>query len=208
MITKEQVIAKMKELGLTLTEEQIAELVAANKLPEAPVDRKAELKEKYNVDQLVDIIVETRGEAAERRRSNVELVKQVDALKVQIQELTDLKVKTPELEAQLKKANEILEAMKVAEKKRREAVLSNVSEDKRTKVSYLSDVDKVSAEQFDATVEALVDPSSPGAKKVPGPGGPPAGDNPFSKKHYNLTAQIELRRKDPEAAKKLELEAR
>ena len=208
MITKEQVVAKAKELSLTLTEEQTDEYVKQGKLPEVPVDRKAELKEKYNVDQLVDIIVETRGEAAERRRTNAELVKQVESLKTEIGSMNDLKVKTPELEAQLKKSNELLAAMRDAEKKRREAVLASVPEDKRAKVTYLLDVDKVSSDQFDGTVEMLIEPSSPGARKVPGPGDPPTKDNPFSKKHFNLTAQVELRKKDPEAARQLELEAR
>jgi len=64
-MTKEQVLEKAKELGLTLTDEQVEQYVKDGKLPEKEDDlEKADLKE------LLTMIKDLRKENAERRVTN------------------------------------------------------------------------------------------------------------------------------------------
>jgi len=72
-MTKEQVLEKAKELGLTLTEEQIEKHVKDGTLPEKEQDLdKAELAD------LVKMIKEQRAENAERRIENKKLKEKLE----------------------------------------------------------------------------------------------------------------------------------
>lgn len=206
-VTKEQVLVRATELGVTLTDEQIQKHVADGTLPEKESPNMREEFRGQSSEQLITLVLETRSEAAERRRQNKVLKEQVESLTREVQALGPLKDKTPELEAQLKKANESITAMKDAEKARRNAVLATVPEAVRKTIEYMGDVDKISSNEFDATVELLVDPAKPGARRVPNPSDPPTLVNPFSKKHFNLTEQIRLKRENPAQAEKLQREA-
>jgi len=68
-VTKEKVLEKAKELGLTLTDEEVEKLVKDGKLPEKSDDE----LEKAEVKDLVKIIKEMRQENAERRIANKKL---------------------------------------------------------------------------------------------------------------------------------------
>lgn len=68
-VTKEKVLDKAKELGLTLTDDEVEKLVKDGKLPEKSDDD----LEKAEVKDLVKIIKEMRAENAERRIANKKL---------------------------------------------------------------------------------------------------------------------------------------
>jgi len=68
-ITKEKVLEKAKELGLTLTDDEAEKYVKDGKLPEKSEDE----LEKAEVKDLVKIIKEMRQENAERRVANKKL---------------------------------------------------------------------------------------------------------------------------------------
>jgi len=68
-VTKEKVLDKAKELGLTLTDDEVEKLVKDGKLPEKSDDE----LEKAEVKDLVKIIKEMRAENAERRIANKKL---------------------------------------------------------------------------------------------------------------------------------------
>jgi hypothetical protein len=168
-VTKQQVLDRAKELGLNLTDTQIEQLVKDGKLPEkqTPEERKEELKSKYNVEQLIDMLLDARTDAKQRRHEAKELKDQLEGLKVEMQGISDFKTKYPELE---KKLNTLSES----EKKRREQILAKLDKAKAERLTYLQDVDRISADQFDSTVELLGSTKSNGAE-APAPGG---GDPP------------------------------
>ena len=176
-ITKEEVVAKATSLGLTLTEEQINQHVTDQKLPEKEKQKDGttveELVAKYSPQQLAVMLQETRSEAAERRRENKTLKEQAEAVAKQIEELQKVKGQLPEFEAKMKDLGEQLKGVKESEKKRREAAIAKLDEKKKATFSYLGDVDKISADQFDATIDSLVDKMSDGTGSQSPAGSPP-----------------------------------
>ena len=74
-VTKEKVLEKAKELGLTLTDDEVEKLVKDGKLPEKSDDE----LEKAEVKDLVKIIKEMRAENAERRIANKKLEDKIKA---------------------------------------------------------------------------------------------------------------------------------
>ena len=175
-ITKEEIAMKAKELGLTLTEEQIDGYIKLGKLPEKEETisgtRVEELVKQYSARQLAEMLLETRGEAGDRRRENKDLKAQAEALTKEIQGLTEIKNKYPDLETKFKTIESQLQAARESEKKRREAAIQKLDEKKRATFSYLLEVEKIAAEQFDATIEALAETKSPGSGS-PSPAGTP-----------------------------------
>ena len=176
-ITKEEVAAKAKELSLTLTEEQINQHVTDQRLPEKPEAKTGttieELVGKYSQRQLAEMLLETRSEAAERRRENKTLREQSESVTKEVQELSKLKSQTPELEQKLKGMETQLQAVRDSEKKRREAAIAKLDEKKRAVFGYLTDVERIGAEQFDATIESLAETKSSGTTiPSPAPGAP------------------------------------
>ena len=176
-ITKDEVVAKAAELSLKLTDEQIDQHVKDQKLPEKPENKSGtsieDLIVKYSQRQLAEMLLETRSEAAERRRENKTLKEQAEGITREVQELSKFKTQTPELEAKLRGLETQLQGVKDSEKKRRELALAKLDEKKKPVFSYLSDVEKISADQFDATMETLVEPGTNGTtSQTPAPGAP------------------------------------
>lgn len=98
-ITKEKVLEKAKELGLTLTDEEADKYVKDGKLPEKSDDE----LEKAEVKDLVKIIKEMRAENAERRIANKKLE---DKLKERDKETEKQKQKALEEQGEYKKLYE------------------------------------------------------------------------------------------------------
>lgn len=174
-VTKEEVLAKAKELGATLTEEEVNQFVKDGKLPEkhsSYAQKKEELKG-LSVDQLIEKILETSGEARDRRLEAKEYKQKVDELTRQINSLKEVSEKYPELEKQFNSTQEVLKGIKDSEKKRREATVAKLDKSKAEKISYLLNVDTISSDQFDSTVELLTNTKSKGADAPPPAGGEP-----------------------------------
>ncbi len=211
MATKEEVLAKAKELQLELTDAQVDEFVKLGKMPEKETQtgtRVEELVEKYSKEQLANMLIETRTEAKDRRHENRDLKTQNEGLMTELGKNKELITKYPELEGQLKSSADLIKKYKDDEKSRRVAAMSKLDKDQVETLSYLSDVDAVPAAKFDATISLLIKPKSDGMnvehnREVDGY----AGKNPFAKESLNIMAQIELKRTKPELAAKLEAAA-
>jgi len=167
-VTKQQVLDRAKELGLNLNDAQVEQLVKDGKLPEkqSPEDRKEDLKSRYTIDQLIDMLLDARSEAKDRRHEAKSLKEQAEAMTKEIQGITELKTKYPALEERLKNFSD-------SEKKRREFVVAKLDKAKAERLTYLLDVDKISADQFDSTVELLGSTKSNGVDTPPPGGGDP-----------------------------------
>lgn len=98
-ITKEKVLEKAKELGLTLTDDEVEKLVKDGKLPE----KKDDDLEKAEVKDLVKMLKEMRAENAERRIANKKLE---DKLKERDKETEKQKQKALEEQGEFKKLYE------------------------------------------------------------------------------------------------------
>ena len=209
-VTKEDVLARAKELSLTLNETEVDKFVTDGKLPEETSDQryqrmKKELEAKSQ-SELIQMVLDARSEAKDRRLETKEIKGQFDEMGRKLQEMTEKASKYPELQEQYNGLQSSVQVIKDSEKKRREAALSKLEESKRTKLAYLLEVDKVGGDQFDETLEMLTTKKSDG-HAAPSPGGGPTEVNPFSKKTFNLTEQARLKKTDPEKAKKLQEDA-
>lgn len=209
MVTREEIVAKAKEMGLTLTEAEIVQLEKDGKLPEVSNEQryaqmKAELSGK-NASELIDMVLDARSEAKEHRLTAKGHKAKADELAVKVAELSALKEKTPELEAKLADLNATLKARDEAEKARRTAILAKLPKEKSEPLQYMLNVEAIKGDQFDVTVDLLLDPKKNGMS-VPPPGDPPGEGNPFLKgsKHYSITDQGLLIKSDPEKAKKFQ----
>ena len=206
-ITKEEVVAKATELSLTLTDEQIAKHVTEQKLPEKQENKVGttieELLSKHSPRQLAEMLQDTRSEAAERRRENKTLKEQAEAVTAKIADLEKVKGQVPEFEAKMTELKAQLQGVKDAEKKRRELAFAKLDEKKRATFDYLVNVDTISADKFDATIESLAEVKSNGTESHTPAGDPPGGKNPFDKKTLNLAEQIRLKRENPTLYEKL-----
>lgn len=168
MVTKDAVIAKAKELGLTLTEVEIDQFVKDGKLPEAsttPEARKAEMLKKYTAEQLVEMLLDTRAEAKERRIEVRQLKEDAERLTQEIRQVSGLKETYPKVEKALKDLQE-------AEKARRKQAILKLDAEKQKALDYLMDVDHIPGDKFDSTLELFVGERSQGAA-APAPGGSP-----------------------------------
>lgn len=172
-VTREQVLEKAKEFGLTLSDAEVDQLVKDEKLPEKPATRdpKKELVEKHNIEQLAEIVIETRSEAKERRHENAELKKNVETLQTQLRELQGVKDDKAKTDAKLQEMSDTLKSIKDAEKKRRETIINKVDEKKRPALGYLTNVDAVTADQFDQTMDVITGGKTNGHHGAPPPGG-------------------------------------
>lgn len=171
MITKEQVLAKAKELGLTLTDAEVEKYVTDQKLPEAPKDAKKELISKYKIEEMAEIVLDTRAEAKERRHESTELKKTITTLETQLAELKSVKGDKEKTDLQLAEITKTLGQIKEAEKRRRQAMILKIDEKKRPALQYLENVDAVTSDQFDMTLDALGVRGN-GVHGAPTPGGP------------------------------------
>jgi hypothetical protein len=174
-ITKEQVVAKATELGLTLTDSQIEQLVKDDKLPvkEEPVSGIDELVANHSPQELAQMVKKLRAEAAEKRVANQGLTKENADLAKKIDELSPAAKKYPELEKQINEAQATVTAFREGEKKRRALALDKLDEQKRTKLSYLLDADKIDAVTFENTLELVTTSKSDGVNTLTPSGGLP-----------------------------------
>jgi hypothetical protein len=163
MVVKEDVIAKAKELSITLTDAEVEDFVKQNKLPEKPADKRQELREQ-GMEKLVDRVLSQQSEIMEKKHDLRTLKEDAEKLTKEIQANSEMKNKYPELEKRI-------QAMQDSEKKRRELVIGKLDDKKKAAVSYLLEVDKVSADQFDQTIEIISETKSPGSDTPP-PGSP------------------------------------
>jgi hypothetical protein len=178
MLTKEEVLAKAKELGLTLTDAEVDQFVKDGKLPEKVENKTGtrieELIAKYSQRQLAEMYLETSGEAKDRRIKARDLETQMGEIKKELETKGELLSKYPELEKQLKGLETQLQAQKDAEKKRREAKYNSLDEKKKNAFKVLLDVDRVGADDFDAQMEIISGHKSDGHSSessggLPGP---------------------------------------
>lgn len=192
-MTKDEVIAKAKESGLTLSDAEIDEAVKSGKMPEKKEDHIGTsvdaLVTKYTPRQLAEMLIDTRSEAKDRRLENKELKANVETLTVEITKVKELALKSPELEKQLTSLNELLAKQKEGEKKRREAVMSKLEKEKQDALDYLLNVDNVTPDKFDATV-SLFEKKSNGMSPPPSPGTPPK--EYFTKEEVAAMSQSEV----------------
>lgn len=206
-VTKDQVLAKAKELSLSLTEAEVDEHVSKGTLPTNPSEKRyRELKgefEQMEKDKLIDKLMELSSEAKDHRLKAREYREQLEQVQKELTALKEQLGKHPDLENKFKALETQLQAVKDAEKKRREQALSKIPEDKRATFNYLLNVEAVPSEQFDGTIEYLLTQKSPGMH-IPSPGLSPGEANPFSKKSLNLALQVKLKKENPEKAKQLE----
>ena len=207
-VTKDEVLAKAKELGVTLTEEQIEQFVKDGKLPEETSEQrymkvKADL-EKLDKSDLIDRILAANSEAKDRRLEAKTEKEQREKLEKQLKELEGKASKFTELETELNSTRETLKQIKEAEKKRRELALEKVKD--KDGLDYLLNVDAVNGDQFDRTIEKLTGKKNNGAD-APQPG-EPGETNPFSKSTWNLAEQVKIMKSDPEKAKRLKASAK
>lgn len=168
MPTKEEILAKAAELGLKLSDEQIAQHIKDGTLPgkQSAEDWREELKAKYTVDQLVEKLLEAWSEAKDRRLENKELKEKLEKLNAEFAKLKDIAEKYPAIE-------QALNEFKENEKKRRIAILEKFDENKRNAISYLTDIEKISASDFDTTIALLQDQKLQGMPTSKAPGEPP-----------------------------------
>lgn len=176
-ITKDEVAAKAKELGLTLIDAEIDQYVKDGKLPEKPDTKRYEEMRtelaKKTTSELIDLILDARSEAKDRRLENKTLKEQAEALTKEINAVKQDASKYPELESRFKTLETQLQAARDSEKKRREAIFTKLDEKKRSVIGYLLEVEKIGAEQFDATIELLITAKTNGAESPTPAGIPP-----------------------------------
>ena len=215
-VTKEQVAAEAQRLSMTLTEEQITKFVNEGKLPEKPAEPPVphttveELTQKYTARQLAEMLIDTRSEAADRRRKNKELGEQIDRFTSQVEQLKHDTQDLPGLNEKLTKLTTSLEQLESGEKARRKVKIDTLPENIRGTFDYLLDPKTVSADKFDQSFEHIAGPGR-------GPGGTPPGfqppdpwlsKNPFKKgPTFSIGEQVKLKKSDAELAKRLEAAA-
>jgi hypothetical protein len=155
--------------------------------------------------KLIDLILDARGEARDHRLKAKEHKQRADDLAAKVTELSALSNKTPELEAKLSDLNGALKSMKDSEKARREALLAKLPKEQGEPIKYMTNVDAITSDQFDATVDLLLDTKKNGMSVQP-PGPHQGGEkNPFKKgPHFNIAEQSRLMRENPTEAKKLQ----
>lgn len=205
-VTKEQVLEKATELSLTLTETEVDQYVKDGKLPEKADEPDAGvLQKQYQHRELAEMYRDACAEAKKYRLEKRDLKEQLEKVSAQLNDLTQAAGKIPELEAQVKAGQEMAASLKESEKSRRVLALSKLPDEQRKAVEYMANPETVKADQFDQTLALLVQQKNGGA------GAPTPGEskeaNPFAPKTRNLTAQIKLKREQPELAAKLEREA-
>lgn len=176
-VTKEMVLERAKELSLTLSDSEVEQLVKDGKLPEKKTEpagtKIEELAGRYSTLQLAQMVVELRGENAERRHTERSLKEQAEQLTRELGGLKETAAKYPDLEGKFKQSQDVIQKYKETEKRRREAALSTLDDTKKAKLTYLLDVDKIGSDEFEGTVELLLSSKSPGVEPHTPAGEPP-----------------------------------
>jgi hypothetical protein len=174
-VTKEQVLDKAKELGLTPTEDEVNQYVKDNKLPEKQPEnwqKQREALKGLSSEQLLEKCLDYAAEARDRRLEAKELRQQMGDVKKELDLSKDAAQRSPELEKKLKDMETQIQSGKDAEKKRREAKYSSLDEKKKNAFKVLLDVDRVGSDDFDAQMEIISGHKSDG-HSTESPGGPP-----------------------------------
>jgi len=200
--TKEEVLAEAKKLGLTLSDAEVDQLVKDEKLPEkkqTPEERREEMKARFTFDQLLEKYLDAASESKDRKLKIRDLEGVVEDLTGKLNANGDFKTKFPELEKQLV-------ALKESEKKRRELKFNKFDDGKKKTLDYLLNVDIITADKFDETVELFLPAGSAGASGAPQPGSPPPAATleaqlAIAQKEGRTLDVVSLKRQIAEAAK-------
>lgn len=206
-VTKEQVQERAKELGIAVSETEAEQYVKDGKLPEKKElnsgTRVDELVAKYSHRQIAQMLIEVESESINRKHKIRKLEEDAEAVSKELGAVKEGLAKTPELEAKNKELQTTLQAHRDGEKKRREAALAKLSEEKRGVLDYLVNVDVVSPDKFDQTLALHLTTKGNGADAPP-PGSQKESEvNPWKKETKNLTLQAKIVREDPTAAARL-----